>query len=40
MWDREHCEKLIKFLNWHPNLPIVAHSVEHDLNDVLLPKFR
>ena len=32
-------EKLATFLMKYPNLPIVAHNVQHDLDEVLMPAF-
>ena len=34
------CEILVNFLNQYPNLPIVAHNMTYDRDDVLRPVFK
>ena len=39
-WTKGQSEQLINFLNGMPDLPIVAHNVQYDFNEVLVPAFK
>lgn len=39
-WSKGQSEELTSFLNEMPDLPIVAHHVKYDYNDVLIPAFK
>ena len=38
-WTKGHSDILINILNIHPDFPIVAHSVDYNLDGVLTPTF-
>ena len=38
-WTKKSSDGLADFLGWHPDYPIVSHSVDYDFKDVLRPAY-